>query len=373
MNEPRCDLILLSWNHLELTQPCLASLVAHTDVPVRLFIVDNGSEPPVRQFLQSFRPQGAITEVVLLQNKTNEGFPRGMNRGLRASQARFTCLLNNDLVFAPHWLSRLLEVAEAHPEIGVVNPASSTFGEFPPPGCSLEAYAQTLEPRRRSYVEVGMCIGFCMLIKREVIERIGVLSEENERFSYEDEDYCMRAHAAGFRCVVARASYVYHAERRTISKIPDHELVFRRSKAWCERRWGRWVRIAWPRFTPIAPGSDELRRWLGRLVAWARRRTYVYVYCPTPFQVTPDELFRSVGLVPHADIHWRPIPQSGARWAAAGLILKRRKKRFDIILAPTAGWGMCLSRLGWLHGATVVPVDDEARLTAHWHASRGLP
>ena len=48
MREPACDLILLSWNQWEETQPCLESLFACTDVPCRLFIVDNGSEPAVR-------------------------------------------------------------------------------------------------------------------------------------------------------------------------------------------------------------------------------------------------------------------------------------------------------------------------------------
>ena len=78
----------------------------------------------VRAFLATVRPQGAIQEVSLLQNEANEGFPKGMNRGIRASSAPYVCLLNNDLVVGPGWLTRMLAVAEAHPEVGVLNPAN---------------------------------------------------------------------------------------------------------------------------------------------------------------------------------------------------------------------------------------------------------
>ena len=132
-----CDLILLSWNHWEETKPCLESLFATTDVPSRLYIVDNGSEPPVRRFLANIKPRGAIREVIFLQNEKNEGFPAGMNRGIRASSAPYVCLLNNDLLFASGWLRELINVIGTGLNIGVVNPASSTFGEWPKDGESI--------------------------------------------------------------------------------------------------------------------------------------------------------------------------------------------------------------------------------------------
>jgi len=366
MEAPVCDLVLLSWNHLEETQPCLESLLESTRVPCRLLIVDNGSEPQVRAFLASVKSRGAIGEVRLLQNETNEGFPRGMNRGIRASDAPYVCLLNNDLRFTSGWLEEMLEVAEADPAVGVVNPTSSTLGNYPPKGMSLDAYAEHLQRLRGRYVEVGMCIGFCMLIKREVLNRIGPLSEEVERIFFEDEDFCARAQQAGYRCVVAQASYVYHAEHQTVRNMPEREALFARNQRWCHAKWGKWVRMAWPRFEPVVPGSEELRRWLERLSRWARRRTHVYVYCPTPTGVTPEELFRSVGLVPHADVHWHPLPRTGVSVAAMGMILKRRKKPFDIIVAPDAGWGRACNRLRWCHRAAVVPQSDEEQLISRW-------
>jgi len=370
---PVCDLVLLSWNHLEETQPCLESLLACTRVPCRLFIVDNGSEQDVRSFLAVVKPRGAIKEVVVLQNETNEGFPRGMNRGIQASTAPYVCLLNNDLRFTIGWLREMIEIAEANPRVGVLNPTSSTFGNHPPKGMTLQAYADSLRAFKGRYVEVGMCIGFCMLITRELIGRIGGLDEEVERIFFEDEDFCMRAQQAGYQCVVSSASYVYHAEHKTVQKMPERETLFARNRTWLRQRWGRRLRLAWPRFAPVRAGSDDLRQWLLQMVEWTRRRVHVYVYAPLPDGMTKDELFRSVGLVPHADVLWRPLPPSLPAWAAAALILKRQKKRFDLIASPSPRWGWWLQRLQPLHGASVVPQQDHESLMQVWkQKSRSL-
>ena len=370
-----CDLVLLSWNHLEETQPCLESLFRCTDVPSRLLIVDNGSAPAVRNFLKTVRPHGAIHDVILIQNETNEGFSRGMNQGMQASRAPYVCLLNNDLLFTSGWLSRVLDVAQAHPEIGMLNPVSNTFGQRPPRGTSLEAYAKSLDTRRGGYVEVGMCIGFCLLAKREVLSRIGLLTEEVDRIFFEDEDWCMRAQQAGYQCVVVSSSYVHHAEHQTVRQMPERDALFARNQRWCNHKWGRRLRVAWPRFTPVAPGSADLRLWLEQAVRMARMRTHVYVYSPTcDGRLTHDGVFRSVGLVPHADVIWRPLPSRSAAWAAACAILARQKKRFDAIIAPTEGWAVTMRQLRWLHRADVVrPSPDLERLTQQWRARSPCP
>ena len=364
-----CDLVLLSWNNLEQTRPCLESLFETTRVPSRLLIVDNGSEPEVRSFLASVKPRGSIQEVILLQNERNEGFPRGMNRGIAASTAPFVCLLNNDLRLTTGWLSRMIDVMQANPQVGLVNPESNTFGNRPPPGMSLEAYAQSLERFAGRYTEVGMCIGFCLLVKRPVLDRIGELCEDIDRFFFEDEDFSMRVQQAGFQCVVAEAAYVRHLEHQSVRRVPEREAVFRRNQRWCHEKWGKWVRIAWPRFTPLVAGSEELREWLTRVRRLAQRRTHVYVFCPMPAHLTRDELFRSVGLVPHADVHWHPVSSTTAAWAAMGKILTRQKKRFDIIVAPEPRWGRTMASLRWLHRAALVPEDHHEQLTQLWNAA----
>ena len=182
----------------------------------------------------------------------------------------------------------------------------------------------------------------------------------------------MSAQAAGFRCVVVQGAYVYHAEHRSVKGVPERERLFQRNRQWCEAKWGRWLRIACPRFTAIQPGTPELRTWLEQLVSLARARAYAYVYCPTPSGMTKDALFRSVGLVPHADVLWHAMPASLARMRAAVAILTRRKKRFDIIIAPDSRWAAAMRALRWLHKARVVPLSDTTAWEQVWshHLSR---
>jgi len=230
-----------------------------------------------------------------------------------------------------------------------------------------------LTTRQGLYVEVGMCIGFCLLIKREVIEHIGILTEEIERIFFEDEDYCMRAKAAGFQCVVVDDAYVFHAEHKTLRPSPERERIFNRNRLWCEQKWGRRLRVAYPRFEAVRVGAVELRPWLEQLIAWARNRTLIYVYCPLPSAETGRELFRSVGLVPHANISWHPIPTQGARWLSAGAILKRQKKRFDVIVAPDERWARMMRTFTWLHRAQVIPVDDSEAWSRLWQTRPHFP
>lgn len=368
MTDSICDLIVLSWNQLEQTRPCLESLFKHTDVPSRLLLVDNGSEPEVRAFLRGVAPAGMICEVRLIQNETNEGFPRGMNRGLRASSAPYVCLLNNDLLMTPQWLSRMIRVAESDAAIGLVGPSSNTYGERPPAGMSIDAYAEQLEDQHARYVEAGMCIGFCVLIKRSVIERIGLLTEEVDRVFFEDEDYAIRAQQAGFRCALSRAAYVFHREHQSVKHLPERDALFERNQRWCREKWGRRLRLACPRAEQVVPGSGELRQWLQRLIELARQRCHVYAYAPTPAGCSVDALFDSVGLIRHVDVLWHRMPAAAPRLAATVRILLRRKKPFDAILAPEAGWAAWFRALRGLHGAQVIEPDDQPGLDALWQS-----
>lgn len=361
-----CDLVLLSWNQLEETKPCLETLFASVHTPCRLLLVDNASEEPVRQFLKAIRPQGAIQEVILLQNGTNEGFSRGMNRGLRLSQAPFVCLLNNDLRFTDGWLEELIAVASRNPSVGLVNPGSNTFGNRPAQGVSIEDHANRLRQYTGTYSEIGMSIGFCLLIKQEVIQRIGFLTEEVDCCFFEDEDYSMRAQEAGYHCVVAEGAYVHHTEHASVKKLGHREALFKKNQRWCNRRWGRRIRVAWPRFAPPTPGSAELRQWLERLLAFVRRRAHLYVYCPMPEGMSSAALFQSVGLEPHSDIHWQSIPHHWTPLFTCGAIAKRQKKRFDLIVAPQPDWGRWMEGLRWLHRADIVLEKDEEHLSDLW-------
>ena len=90
--EMKCDLILLSWNNPEILRQCVDSILRSTRTPSRLIMVDNGSsETGVREYLSSLKGNDTI-QIRLIFNTVNEGFAKGMNKGMKASDAPYVCL-----------------------------------------------------------------------------------------------------------------------------------------------------------------------------------------------------------------------------------------------------------------------------------------
>src|SRR3989338_1273988 len=203
-----CDLVLLTWNHLEVTEKCLLSLFEHTDLLSRLVIVDNGSgQPGAKEYLQSVRPAGNIQEVIFIRNEEDFGFSKGMNTGLRfclAHQpASYLCLVSNDVIVTENWLLELARVAELKPNIGLVNPNSTNFGLYPPSVERINEYGiKTTRSLKGKWQELAWCVGFCFLVKKEVVDKIGLFDESFGMAYYEDADLSKRAQATGYLCVL---------------------------------------------------------------------------------------------------------------------------------------------------------------------------
>ncbi len=361
-----CDIVLLVWNHLELTRPCVESLLRCTEVPARLLIVDNDSNEETKAYLRSVRGTRWVG-VEVLTNRSNEGYVGGMNRGMRHATAPFVCLLNNDTLLTPGWLSRMIRAANRFADIGVLNPASNTFGERPPQGVSLDTYAGLIGNQRGRLVEVGQCIGFCMLIKRAVIESIGYLDETLDRFFFEDSDYSLRAARAGFRCAVAREAYVWHAEHRSVRALPEREAIFAANQRRFWARWGKPLRVAMVLDPQLSPDDGEFGAALARAIEMARRNGFVYLVYRDPDRLPPERLFERHGLMPHANVSCLPYPRRfGYGTYAAYRILRRRKKPFDVVLASGGTMRNRLAAVGRFVGAESVSADDARRLEEIW-------
>lgn len=361
-----CDIVLLVWNHLELTRPCIESLLRCTEVPARLVIVDNDSDEATKRYLRSVRGTRRVA-VEVLTNRTNEGYVGGMNRGLRHSTAPFVCLLNNDTLLTPGWLSRMIRAANRFADIGIVNPTSNTFGERPPVGMTIDAYAALIANQRGRLVEVGQCIGFCLLIKRAVLETIGIFDETLDRFFFEDSDYSLRAARAGFRSAVAREAYVWHAEHRSVRTLPEREALFAANQRRFWARWGRPLRVAFVAEPATEPDEPAFGATLAQTVALARHHGFVYLVYRDPDRVPPERLFERHGLMPHANVSCLPYPRRlGYGVYAAYRILRRVKKPFDLVIAPSPAWARRLGAVGRWVGAETVSSDDAERLEEAW-------
>lgn len=340
---PLCDLVVLVWNHLEDTRQCVESLRRCTDVPSRLLIVDNGSDEPTRSWLDGLRPSGPLVDVTILRNATNEGYPRGMNRGLKASTAPYVCLLNNDLVLTPGWLSEMLRVADADPRIGLVNPSSNTLDQRPAPRQRLDDYAAQLVAFRGQWIEMGSSIGFCMLIKREVQEKVGLMDVAYGMAFFEDTDYARRAQAAGYLCVRAKAAYVHHLESRSVVDLwPDKRERRRVFDDNAEKFYARWGKPERQVYVIVPNGSTA---WVDQeTLRHANQNSTMWVLVPADRPPPPVRH--------HMNIAVKLVPPTGFALRALWRIVIKKKK-FDRIVLNHRGLAWMLQQLRWLHRAQI--------------------
>lgn len=338
---PACDIIIPIWNQPELTARCLESIVRCTEAPARLILVDNGSETPTREILERFQTlHGESAQI--LRNPTNLGFIKAVNQGIRTASAPWVCILNNDTVVTPSWLSEMLKVAEADRGIGLVNPTSNSLGFQPDKSQSPEEYAASLRSQSGASTELTTALGFCLLARRELFGKIGLLDESYGMGNFDDDDLSRRVRQAGYRCARACAAYVHHEEKASFRHLPGWEKAFEKNRLRFQERWGRPLRILWETDTTRkgdASGTDavlELVReghWISFIV---------------PGGNLPGDILSL------AQVHQLPLPAAGWRMRATFRLLAKRKKPFDVVISYDGPWSRWVRRLRPLHRAVVL-------------------
>ncbi len=241
---PVVSVVVLTWNALDYTRKCAESLLRHTDPRHELLFVDNGSRQDTLDYLADL--ERGHPQVRVIRNGENLGFAAGNNVGIVAARGDYVCLLNSDTVVTAGWLEALLAPAEKDPKVGLVGPVTNSISggqKLPSVPYDQDTLAGLTEfAARRGAEEAGrtqtalMIVGFCMLMKKSLIERIGGLDEGFGQGNYEDTDYCLRTILAGFNAVVAFDSFVHHFGSRSFvegkvdygAQIDEKFQIFRR-------------------------------------------------------------------------------------------------------------------------------------------------
>ncbi|HWQ12992.1 MAG TPA: glycosyltransferase [Roseiflexaceae bacterium] len=242
---PPVAIIILTWNGLEVTKECIASIRAKTaGVEYTLIVVDNGSTDGTLEWL---RQQDDIT---LIANAENAGFTRGNNQGMAAAPpGHDLLLLNNDtLIVQENWLARLREVAHSHPDYGIVgckllwpDGRLQHAGTYMPSGSYWGYQVGGGEADVGQYPgvrEVEGVVGACMYIRADLRAAVGGLDEAF--FSYfEDTDYCLRAAMHGYKTVCVGDVRVVHRENTsTRLNNVNWQAMFGRAQATFKAKWG---------------------------------------------------------------------------------------------------------------------------------------
>lgn len=232
------SIVILTHNELACTHACLQSIRFVTDEPYELIIVDNGSTDGTVDYLRS------CSDVKLIENPDNRGFPAAANQGIRASSGQQIVLLNNDVLVTTGWLDRLLQPLRNNKTMGLVGPltnCASGYQEIAVPYTDLACldgfaweHAKTHAGRAQ---DVDRLIGFCLLIRREVIDQVGLLDERFGIGNFEDDDYCRRVRNAGWRLAVAQDAFIHHFGHRTFdgAGVDLNSLLVRNRKIYDDK------------------------------------------------------------------------------------------------------------------------------------------
>lgn len=208
------SIIIPVFNQLHLTRNCINLIERYTEKDYEMIIINNGSTDRTRKVIERFK------NIQVIHNKFNEGFARACNKGIKRAKGDLILLLNNDTLVGPNWLSNLTKCILSDHKIGMVGPRSNFVGGLqlikgPSQSAQLSFTRKFNHPDPSKWFDVDFLSGFCLLIKKEVINEIGLLDERFEIGSYEDNDYSVRVLNAGYRLVCAGDTFVYHIGSQT--------------------------------------------------------------------------------------------------------------------------------------------------------------
>lgn len=241
------DIIIPIYNAFEDLQICLQSIYGNTDLENnRLILVnDNSPDERVKPFLDS-QAEGS-RNIIVIHNEINKGFSANINIGIGQSLVNDVILLNSDTVVTANWVEKLVRCAYSASEIGTVTPMSNNatlcsvpvFGEenVLPEKLSVDQAARIVEEcSMRKYPRITVAHGFCMLIKREVIDCIGDFDAETFGRGYgEENDFCNRAEQAGYIHVMCDDTYIYHSGTKSFVSREKEAYQREHERILCDR------------------------------------------------------------------------------------------------------------------------------------------
>lgn len=223
-----CDIIIPIYNAYDCLKSCIESVIQHTEFKENKLILinDHSTDERVPKLLAQYAQKYSFIEF--LDNAENLGFVGTVNRGMKSS-VNDVVLLNSDTEVTKNWLKKLNACAYSGSMIATVTPLSNnaTLASVPkmfekneiPAGLSLDEMADLVEKcSYKNYPELPTGHGFCLYIRREVLDKVGYFDEVSFKKGYgEENDFCFRCFDLGYRHLLCDDTYIYHKESQSFS------------------------------------------------------------------------------------------------------------------------------------------------------------
>ena len=243
----KVSIIIVTYNNLNYNQLCIESILSKTDYPnFEIIIIDNNSTDGTPDYLRSMETKFDFIKVIL--NNENYGFAKANNQGTNICDGNYIIFLNNDTVVTKGWLSKFVYYLDRHPEIGLIGPVTNFCGNEARIETTYKnldemdqfAYSYTLGHEGK-FFNIKMLALFCVAMRREVINKVGLLDEDFKIGMFEDDDYSHRLKLKGYRVVCAEDIYIHHFGQAAFKKLIEtgkYQEVWNRNKKLFEEKWG---------------------------------------------------------------------------------------------------------------------------------------
>ncbi|MBU7317608.1 glycosyltransferase [Paenibacillus oleatilyticus] len=209
----KTSIVIATYNKLEYTQLCIESIREFTSQhEYEIIVVDNHSTDDTAAWLSS------QSDITVIFNKENLGFPKACNQGIEISTGDNILLLNNDTIVTQNWLTNMLACLYSSEEVGAVGTVTNH--------CSYDQSIQVsyksieeLHPFATQYNRASnpklweerlRLVGYCMLIKKQVLDEVGLLDERFTPGNFEDDDLSLRIKLAGYKLFLCRDTFIHH-------------------------------------------------------------------------------------------------------------------------------------------------------------------
>ena len=221
----KVSIITVNFNQPKVTEELLQSIPA-TYGNLEIIVVDNGSKVISINNWQANYPQ-----VKFIRSEENLGFAGGNNLGIKEATGDYLFLVNNDTEFTAGLIEKLVAVMDSKPEVGMISPMIKYYSDK-----NLIQYAGYTQMNyytcRNSCIGLrekdtgqynnitaptAYCHGAAMMIRREAIEKAGLMSE-NFFLYYEEVDWCEHIKRAGYEAWVCTEALIYHKESVSVGK-----------------------------------------------------------------------------------------------------------------------------------------------------------
>lgn len=210
--ENKTSIVILTYNQLTYTKLCIESIRKYTlQGSYELIVVDNASTDGTVEWLR------AQPDIRCIFNSENYGFAKGCNQGIKIARGTEVLLLNNDTIVTKRWLKQLKKVLYSDEKIGVVSCLTNNCSNSQTVAVNyksteeMQAFAASFnQSDPAKWEKRPRLIMFCYLIKKSVMEKVGLLDEEFGIGNFEDDDYSLRVTMAGFELICAGDTFIHH-------------------------------------------------------------------------------------------------------------------------------------------------------------------